>query len=271
MGDIPNHGDFWRNYWSNQHNGGHRHSDETFLLKEAREKLFHLNGGKILLDFGCGSADLLKYYIPYYDVVIGADFSQSMLDQAKVNIGRIYNDEIVVKQDINIELQDDDQTPRESKRVYLVLSDDKAIWEVVTSGVDRITTCGVLEFFSTEQFDNFLSEASNKLNIEGKVILFDVVHSNEYPLWISGFLSNGFSMRNIFRYMIYEVMGFYRQTMGRPKDMIGNSFHPDTIECIANKYGFRTEFVQSMYYEYRYHAILTKMESQEDLRVPSGL
>lgn len=258
------HDDFWRGYWSNKENGGHRYSDEAFLCKEAKEKLFHLDGGRILLDFGCGSADLLKYYIPCYDIIIGADFSQSMLDKAKTNIDRLYGGEFVVKQNMNVEFQGD-HISCESKRIYLVLSDEKTIWKMITSDVDRITTSEVLQYLSIEQIDNFLLEASNKLNEDGKVVFFDIIHPNEYILFKFGFFSNGFSICNILKYMGYKVIGLCRQIIGRPKDIMGNSFSPEVIESIANKYGFRTEFVQSMYYEYRYHAILTKRSSQEDL------
>ena len=41
---------------------GHRCSSEGFLAMEAREKLYHLDGGSTLLDFGCGAAELLTYY-----------------------------------------------------------------------------------------------------------------------------------------------------------------------------------------------------------------
>ena len=53
--------------------GGHRYSTEEFLIKEAKEKLLHLNGGSSILDFGAG--ELLIYFVPNYEKVIGADFS----------------------------------------------------------------------------------------------------------------------------------------------------------------------------------------------------
>lgn len=53
---------YWSRYWADQTDGGHRTSAEDFLRLEADEKLFHLGEGDSLLDFGCGSADLLAYF-----------------------------------------------------------------------------------------------------------------------------------------------------------------------------------------------------------------
>ena len=53
---------------------------------EAREKLFHLDGGRTLLDFGCGAAELLTYYAPEYEQLVGVDFSESMLKEANKRI-----------------------------------------------------------------------------------------------------------------------------------------------------------------------------------------
>ncbi|AKB35711.1 hypothetical protein MSSAC_1121 [Methanosarcina siciliae C2J] len=97
---------FWEDYFSDKKKGGHRFSIEEFLAKEAKEKLFHLNGGKTLLDFGCGAGELLIYYAPYYEKVVGVDFSRSMLFEAEKKV-----------------LQ------HEYENVDLLLADDRTVWE----------------------------------------------------------------------------------------------------------------------------------------------
>src|SRR5690554_3193466 len=57
----------WEEFFADKRSGGHRSSAEEFLSMEAREKLFHLNGGKTILDFGCGAGELLVYYAPEYE------------------------------------------------------------------------------------------------------------------------------------------------------------------------------------------------------------
>ncbi|MGA9189793.1 MAG: class I SAM-dependent methyltransferase, partial [Methanosarcina sp.] len=65
MGIAPKKSKFsWSEYFSDKKDGGHRHSTEEFLSKEAKEKLLHLDGGTSLLDFGCGAGELLIYYAP---------------------------------------------------------------------------------------------------------------------------------------------------------------------------------------------------------------
>jgi cyclopropane-fatty-acyl-phospholipid synthase len=44
----------------------------------------------------------------------------------------------------------------------------------------------------------------------------------------------------------------------RPNNILGFSHNPDAIRKIADKYSFETTFVQSMYYEYKYHAIMSR-------------
>ena len=57
---MPNSKNVWAELVSNKRSGGHRYSTEKFLAMEAREKLFHLDGGKTLLDFGCGEESSLS-------------------------------------------------------------------------------------------------------------------------------------------------------------------------------------------------------------------
>ncbi len=89
MGIAPKKSRFsWSEYFSDKKNGGHRYSTEEFLFKEAKEKLLHLDGGISILDFGCGAGELLIYYAPNYELVVGVDFSSSMLDEARKKLLR---------------------------------------------------------------------------------------------------------------------------------------------------------------------------------------
>ena len=54
-------------FFAGRRDGGHRSSAEEFLAMEAKGKIFHLDGGKTLLDFGCGAGELLAYYAPEYE------------------------------------------------------------------------------------------------------------------------------------------------------------------------------------------------------------
>ncbi|WP_440947483.1 class I SAM-dependent methyltransferase [Methanosarcina sp. T3] len=226
----------WEDYFSDKKKGGHRFSTEEFLAKEAKEKLFHLNGGKTLLDFGCGAGELLIYYAPYYEKVVGVDFSSSMLLEAEKKI-----------------------LHHKYKNVDLILADDRTVWEKLDIKFDQITATGVVQYLDPKQIDGFILNASAYLNEGGKISFFDIIDPKLYSLWKIGWFSQNFIHRDI---LLRACTGCVKRVSAflenRPSDIIGNSYNPHRIEKIARKNGFQMEYAKSMYYEYRYHAILTK-------------
>jgi len=227
----------WEDYFSDKTKGGHRFSTEEFLAKEAKEKLFHLNGGKTLLDFGCGAGELLIYYAPCYEKVVGVDFSSSMLFETEKKVRH-----------------------HKYKNVDLILADDRTVWEKLDTKFDQITAAGVVQYLTPEQVDSFIRNASAYLNEDGKISFFDIIDPRLYSLWKIGWFSQNFIHRDIFLRActgcVKRISAFLEN---RPADIIGNSHNPHRIEKIARKNGFRMEYAKSMYYEYRYHAILSKI------------
>ncbi|MDR7665276.1 methyltransferase domain-containing protein [Methanosarcina sp. Z-7115] len=237
MGIAPKKSKFsWNEYFSDKKDGGHRHSTEEFLNKEAKEKLLHLDGGTSLLDFGCGAGELLIYYAPCYEMVVGVDFSPSMLDEARRKVA-------VNKYD----------------NVCLIKADDKTVWNEVSSLFDRITTTEVLQYLTFEQIDSFIETASKYLNNDGKIVFFDIIEPRSYVLWKIGFFSKRIHYLKVLPTIFVELFDYICASLSNsPKDIIGYSHNPYKIEKIANKYGFEMEYIRSIYYEYRYHAILSR-------------
>lgn len=232
---MPKPKSVWEEFFADKRSGGHRSSAEEFLSREAKEKLFHLDGGKTLLDFGCGAGELLVYYAPEYEKLVGVDFSASMLDEAGKRIRE-----------------------RKYGNVDLILADDKTVWEKIDSSFDRITAAGVIQYLTDEEIDKFITNASRHLNKGGKIVLFDILDPRLYPLWKIGLFSRDFGCWKIFRKIGFEVLTLISASLkNRPKDILGYSHKPSTIESIANKHGFEMVYVQSMYYEYKYHAIIS--------------
>jgi cyclopropane-fatty-acyl-phospholipid synthase len=237
MGSVFKRSEFsWEKYFSDKKTGGHRFSTEEFLAKEANEKLFHLSGGKTLLDFGCGAGELLIYFVPKYEKVVGADFSKSMLFEAEKKL-----------------LQ------HKYENADLILADDKTVWDKLSLQFDRITATEVVQYFTPEQLEDFIRNASRYLNVDGKIVFFDIIDPRLYYLWKVGWFSQNFISWNI---LARAYSGFVRRTLAflrnQPGDIVGNSYNPSLIEKIANGNGFQMEYVKSMYYEYRYHVILSK-------------
>ena len=70
-------------YFSAQPNGVHRHNTEEFLQLEAQEKIFHMGPAARVLDFGCGTGDLLAYYARHYETVVGVDIAEVSVARAE--------------------------------------------------------------------------------------------------------------------------------------------------------------------------------------------
>lgn len=238
MGSVFKKSEFsWEEYFSDKKKGGHRFSTEEFLAKEAKEKLFHLSGGKTLLDFGCGAGELLIHYIPNYEKVVGADFSRSMLFEAEKKV-----------------------LEQKYGNVDLILADDRTIWDKLNLKFDRITATEVVQYFTPEQLEDFIRNSSGYLNKGGKIVLFDIIDPKLYCLWKIGWFSQNIISWKIF---VRAYVGCVRRILAllkkQPSDIIGYSHSPYLIKKIAHRNGFQMEYVNSMYYEYRYHAILSKI------------
>ncbi len=228
--------DFWVEFFAGRRDGGHRSSAEEFISMEAKEKLFHLKGGKTLLDFGCGAGELLVYYAPEYEKMVGVDFSASMLDEASKRIRE-----------------------REYGNISLIQADDKTVWNKLECSFDRITAAGVIQYLTLQEIDSFIFNASNYLNKEGKIVFFDILDPRLYPLWKIGLFSQDADLWKILRKIGFEFKVTLSASLNnRPRDILGFAHDPNTIRKVAEKYGFETTLIQSMYYEYKYHAIISK-------------
>ena len=224
----------WEKFFANMRCGGHRSSAEEFILMEAEEKLFHLNGGKTLLDFGCGAGELLVHYAPKYERLVGVDFSASMLDEASKRIRE-----------------------KKCENVSLILSDDKTVWDKLEFSFDRITAAGVFQFLTYQEIDKFIFNASRYLNEGGKIVLFDIQDSRLYPLWKIGLFSQDPKPVNVLCKVGFELKTMVSASLkNRPIDILGYTHTPNKIEKIVNRHGFNMTCVQSMYYEYKFHAII---------------
>ncbi|RXA20443.1 methyltransferase domain-containing protein [Methanosarcina sp. MSH10X1] len=224
----------WEDFFKDKKHGGHRYSSEEFLAMEAREKLFHLDGGRTLLDFGCGSAELLTYYAAEYEQLVGADFSPSMLEEASKRI-------------------------REKKRnnIDLVLANHETLWDKLRTTFDRITAAGVIQYLTYQEVDKFIFDASKYLNKGGKIVFFDLLDSRLYPLWKIGLFSENANGLKILRKAGFEFRNIMLASMeNHPKDILGFAHNPNRIKEIAIKHGFRMICIRSMYYEYKYHVII---------------
>lgn len=224
----------WKRYWSDKIEGHHTFIDEGSLKKEASEVLFHTDGGKSLLDFGCGSGQLLVYYAPEYERITGVDFSLSMLEKAEIRIKQFGYTNIT-----------------------LIHADDTSIWDQIDKPYDRIISYGVVQYLTKDQIDYFVNKSSTVLNMDGKIIFFMIIDPYLVDLWRAGLFSKKCNYFFVFfQFIKLKLLNFIRG--GPDNKIMGYAYNTKVIEKIAEKYGFQMEYVKSMYSEYRYHAILSK-------------
>jgi cyclopropane-fatty-acyl-phospholipid synthase len=233
--------EFWEKYWSHRTDGQHRYNTEEFYRKEADEILYHLDGGDSLLDFGCGSAEMSVYYAPHYKSFVGVDFSPSMLAEARKRIEAY-----------------------KFAHVHLLQADHENVWEkLYPKSFDRIISYGVVQYLTLDQLDVFLTGAAKTLNKNGKIMICMCIEPSLYFIRQTGLVDNhqGFfsASVNITKTLVARTLNKLMLSFGRPPlDQIGYMYKPSQINKLALKHDLTMEYVWSMYFEYRYHAILTK-------------
>jgi cyclopropane-fatty-acyl-phospholipid synthase len=227
-------------YYADKANGVHRFNTEEFFELEAREKLFHMGSGQALLDFGCGSGDLLAYYAPQFGSMLGVDLSDNMVRRARQRLDRFGLQHVQVAQ-----------------------ADEGKVWEVAGDRrFDVITSAGVMQYLSGEQIAAFLTAARPRLAAGGRVTMFDLVDPRLYWLLKYGW----FRDRPLNPWLVVSAVArtgriwtrkLVRRLSGRAEDHIGYTHHPLVVQRAAEQTGYRCRIVCSMFYEYRYHALLT--------------
>lgn len=233
---------YWETYWASQTDGKHRSSSESFLKKEAEEKLLHMPKGESLLDFGCGSGELLVYYSQCYAYSLGVDASKSMLEVAEEKMAKA-----------NLK-----------KTVVLLNLNDREVWDYLrrhspTKSFDCITAGQVLQYLDQNQVDNFIRNAVEFLAENGRISLFDIVHKRLYPLWKSGFLNGSQPLcKALPRLALIKFRGLRNRIKRKPFFNDGYLYLPEFFRELAEKYDLEIEVVNSIYYEYRYHVFLSK-------------
>jgi cyclopropane-fatty-acyl-phospholipid synthase len=237
----------WATYWAGRHDAGHRSQTADFLRKEADEKLYHLGEGRSLLDIGCGAADLLQFLAPSFERAVGVDFSPSMLDLARRTLA----------------------AEPATAHVELVEADDRTVWMRVEGDFDRITTAAVVQYFDADTLGRFIANCRRRLNPGGVIALFDVIDPRLMFLFERGVLTDrARTVPMVPALLIGSARASVRRLVRRwhrlaPVEM-GFSHHPTAVARIARSVGLETEIVSSMYYEYRYHALLRRPDAVDD-------
>ena len=226
-------------YFSAQANGVHRYNNEEFFEREAQEKIFHIGAAKDILDFGCGTGDLLAYFAKQYVTVVGADISEPSVVRARERLA---------------------QFGAENAEVFC--ADENTLWQHLNGRhFDAIVSAAVMQYLSESQLGALLRNAHAYLAPAGRIIMFDVIDPRLY--WVvkygwfrDGPVNLGYVLGGANRSLRILLRKFVRGIAGKPEDYMGRAHFPNTLERVAKEEGFSFTVIRSMYYEYRYHALM---------------
>ena len=236
-----------KEFWKLQTNSLHRSSSTDIYKKKAKEHISIISSidRKLpAIDLGCGAGELLELLIQKLNIEEGIDYSQSMLSMAKDRLGNL----------INLKLID--------KNIFKFLGDsNKKIW---------LTTGALNQYFKHEEIERLISTFVSNNNVL-TFYLFDCVDPLRYSLMGLGInYSKEYSNHNKIVNLSISLKSFikfillYFSTISNKgnvylgKSSMGYGYLPRYWIELANKYGLSINIVSSMYYEYRYHVILTK-------------
>lgn len=227
----------WEKFWSNQSDD--RRADPTLegVAKEGREKLLHLGSGGRLLDVGCGTGKLLSHYTTNFGECIGVERSPSMLAEAQRNL--------------------------RGKNIALLRGSADNVWELVDGDFDAITMAGVAQYLASDEIAAFVMRASTRLRLGGRVAIFDIIHSRKAVLRMMGLgrhkdVPSGFEIVMRSGVVFARWVAWPLITRGRTFHPDGHLYAPEFFAGLAKENGMKIDVPMSMYYDYRFHAVMER-------------
>lgn len=227
-------------FWSDQRNSGQPVSDDDWLLRKAEEHVLFMHpddrDGPII-DFACGSGELLTQFAKCAGVVAGMDFSASMLFEARRRLG-----------DAQVKLIEGDGFNYSREAV-------EPVW----------TTCsGMNQYLSPKELllwiESFIANPHAR-----SLYLFDCVDPIRRR-WLSA--------KSAYREGDHRHVSTKRRAASRIKSTVRNVTHDGWANLGSAEMGYGytpsffrkraaygdvyMEFVSSRYFEYRFHVALRK-------------
>ena len=237
-------------FWKVQCSSLHRSSEPDFYARKSEEHAALMTPEErsmTFLDLGCGAGELLEYLQHRVNVVVGLDYSDSMLD---VGRQRLTGSSIKL---FNTDVFDYIQTAPE------------AIW---------MTTGAINQFLDKQEMTRFL-RLFKANQLANSLFLYDCVDPVRYaflPFGLS-YLHQPPSKRSYLRALLWPAfwrarralaclklaLGFFDKFGVRlGQASMGYGATPSQWRAILEPLNLNVEIVSSMAYEYRFHVIVRK-------------
>jgi len=225
----------WEKYWSDQSEDRRADPTPDGIAREGCEKLLHLGSGDRLLDVGCGTGKLTSHYIASFRECIGVERSPKMLAEARTNL-----------RDTN---------------VALLHGSADNVWEIVAGDFDAITMGGVAQYLTHDEIAVFVVRASKRLKPGGRIAIFDIIHSRKAVLRMMGLgrhrdVPSGFEIVMRCGVVFARWAAWPLMAKGRTFHPDGHMYAPELFAAIAKENGMKINMPMSMYYDYRFHAVM---------------
>lgn len=228
-------------FWESQHSSRHARDDDTFFEQKAQEHAGIMRADdreRPVADFACGAGELLSHFIKFVKVEEASDYSESMLDKARQRLA--------------------------GGTVELIHVDGLTHAQRANSPV--WTTCGgINQYLDPTQLRQWMGTFAANAETTG-MYLFDCVDPYRYrslrdqsrfrdPLPTSP--------RYRLRARAWRVKNYCQNVrrqgwanLGRAS--MGFGYSPSFIRAVCHDLGLDVEFSSSRFYEYRFHAIISK-------------
>jgi len=233
----------YKEYWGGQETPGHPIMSTDAFDKYAKEILYYLQDGNMIVDAGCGSAEMLVLIAHHFKKAIGIDYSEKMLQIAKKNARQ--------NSVSNIEFIQDD-----------ILN----IGQHLKGKADYIYSNAVVQYLNEGQLNEFMAKSRKLLQPHGKLLLMNIPDKKYFFLYCVNFFRTEVPMGFLSVILNYLRFKFWllRKKLVNPgfnysfEGSIGYWYSYSDLRRLAAKNDFRIDFTHSIYppHGYRFHAIL---------------
>ena len=227
---MRNELDYWDRFWKGKRHPLHGSATPQHYDGYADELkvLFRKNGYNRILELGCGTGIFYQRLgFNKADYYKGIDLSESMLDEF-----RAFSPDVVLQ--------------RASAHDYL--DDNK---------YDLIFSNGVMQHFNREMLRNHFFNAAKMLSEDGEIIDASIPWKTHRMAYRIRKLTPPYNSLN--KATIKSVIALVLEMLRIIKDSMGHWYAPYQVAKIAREFGLRVGFYGSMYYPYRFHAVLRRM------------